>query len=117
MIASKIIKGENNNNKKKQWRKAFNHINKRFLKVPSIAEQQIKKEIKDIIDLTKENMEINIKELLEQKNQYTEEINVLNEMINYLNNESLKYLMKLAIFSNYLIILLKLINIFKTFIK
>ena len=96
MIASKIIKGENNNNKKKQWRKAFNHINKRFLKVPSIAEQQIKKEIKDIIDLTKENMEINIKELLEQKNQYTEEINVLNEMINYLNNESLKFLIKLS---------------------
>ena len=96
LIASKIIKGENNNNKKKQWRKAFNHINKRFLKVPSIAEQQIKKEIKDIIDLTKENMEINIKELLEQKNQYMEEINVLNEMINYLNNESLKFLIKLA---------------------
>ena len=44
-ISTKIIKGENDKNKKKQWKKAFNHINKRFLKVPVIAEQQIKKEI------------------------------------------------------------------------
>ena len=95
-ISTKIIKGENDKNKKKQWRKAFNHINKRFLKVPVIAEQQIKKEIKDIIALSKENMDINIKELLEQKSQYIEEINIRNEMINYLNNESLKFLIKLS---------------------
>ena len=95
-ISTKIIKGENDKNKKKQWRKAFNHINKRFLKVPVIAEQQIKKEIKDIIALSKENMDINIKELLEQKSQYIEEINIRNEVINYLNNESLKFLIKLS---------------------
>ena len=95
-ISTKIIKGENDKNKKKQWKKAFNHINKRFLKVPVIAEQQIKKEIKDIIALSKENMDINVKELLEQNNQYTEEINIRNEMINYLNNESLKFLIKLS---------------------
>ena len=95
-ISTKIIKGENDKNKKKQWKKAFNHINKRFLKVPVIAEQQIKKEIKDIIALSKENMDINIKELLEQKSQYIEEINIRNEMINYLNNESLKFLIKLS---------------------
>ena len=95
-ISTKIIKGENDKNKKKQWKKAFNHINKRFLKVPVIAEQQIKKEIKDIISLSKENMDINIKELLEQKSQYIEEINIRNEMINYLNNESLKFLIKLS---------------------
>ena len=95
-ISTKIIKGENDKNKKKQWKKAFNHINKRFLKVPVIAEQQIKKEIKDIIVLSKENMDINIKELLEQKSQYIEEINIRNEMINYLNNESLKFLIKLS---------------------
>ena len=95
-ISTKIIKGENDKNKKKQWRKAFNHINKRFLKVPVIAEQQIKKEIKDIISLSKENMDINIKELLEQKSQYIEEINIRNEVINYLNNESLKFLIKLS---------------------
>ena len=95
-ISTKIIKGENDKNKKKQWKKAFNHINKRFLKVPVIAEQQIKKEIKDIIALSKENMDINIKELLEQKSQYIEEINIRNEVINYLNNESLKFLIKLS---------------------
>ena len=95
-ISTKIIKGENDKNKKKQWKKAFNHINKRFLKVPVIAEQQIKKEIKDIISLSKENMDINIKELLEQKSQYIEEINIRNEVINYLNNESLKFLIKLS---------------------
>ena len=95
-ISTKIIKGENDKNKKKQWKKAFNHINKRFLKVPVIAEQQIKKEIKDIIVLSKENMDINIKELLEQKSQYIEEINIRNEVINYLNNESLKFLIKLS---------------------
>ena len=95
-ISTKIIKGENDKNKKKQWRKAFNHINKRFLKVQVIAEQQIKKEIKDIIVLSKENMDINVKELLEQNNQYTEEINIRNEMINYLNNESIKFLIKLS---------------------
>ena len=95
-ISTKIIKGENDKNTKKQWKKAFNHINKRFLKVPVIAEQQIKKEIKDIIALSKENMDINIKELLEQKSQYIEEINIRNEVINYLNNESLKFLIKLS---------------------
>ena len=96
LIATKILKSENDKNKKKQWKKAFNHINKRFLKVPSIAEGQIKKEIKDIIDLTKNNMEINIKELLEQNNQYSEEINLRNEMINYLNYEAIKFIVKLS---------------------
>ena len=96
LIATKIIKEENDKNKKKQWKKAFNHINKRFLKVPSIAEGQIKKEIKDIIDLSKNNMDINIKELLKQNNQYSEEINLRNEMINYLNYEAVKFIVKLA---------------------
>ena len=96
LISMKIIKTENDKNKKKQWRKAFNHINKRFLKVPSIAERQIKKEIKDIIDLSKNNMDINIKELIEQNNQYSEEINLRNEMINYLNFEAVKFLVKLS---------------------
>ena len=65
LIATKNIKGENDRNNRKKWRKAFNHINKRFLKVPSIDEHQIKKEIKDIFYLSKKNMKINIEELLE----------------------------------------------------
>ena len=66
------------------------------MKVPSIAESQIKKEIKDIIDLSKNNLEINIKELLEQNNQYSEEIHLRNEMINYLNYEAVKFIVKLS---------------------
>ena len=96
LISKKLIKSDNDKNKKKRWRKAFNHINKRFLKVPFIAEGQIKKEIKDIIDLSKNNMEINIKELVEQNNQYNEEIILRNEMINYLNYEAVKFLVKLS---------------------
>lgn len=97
-ISSKIIKGKNdkNENEKKKWRKAFNHLNKRFLKVPSIAEEEIKKEIKDIIDLTKQNMEINILELLKQNNYYNEEIIIRKDLLNFLNFESIKFISKLS---------------------
>ena len=94
-IATKIIKGEKEKSDKKQWRKAFKYINKRFLKVPIIAEEQIKKEIKIIIDLSKKNMDINISELLEQNNKYNAEINVTKDLINYLNFESAKFLVKI----------------------
>ena len=95
LISTKIIKGEYDKSKKKQWRKAFNHINKRFLKVPSIAEEQIKKEIKDIINISKKNMHLNVIELLELNNHHNEEINVRNDLIHYLNFESVKFLIKL----------------------
>ena len=94
-IATKIVKGEKEKNNKKQWRKAFKYINKRFLKVPIIAEEQIKKEIKIIIDLSKKNLDINISELLEQNNKYNAEINVTKDLINYLNFESAKFLVKI----------------------
>ena len=94
-IATKIIKGEKEKSNKKQWRKAFKYINKRFLKVPIIAEEQIKKEIKIIIDLSKKNLDINISELLEQNNKYNAEINVTKDLINYLNFESAKFLVKI----------------------
>ena len=96
LISTKIIKGEYDKNKKKQWRKVFNHINKRFLKVPSIAEEQIKKEIKDIINISKKNMDLNVIELLDLNNQHNEEINVRNDLIHYLNFESVKFLIKLT---------------------
>ena len=94
-IATKIIKGEKEKSNKQQWRKAFKYINKRFLKVPIIAEEQIKKEIKIIIDLSKKNMDINISELLEQNNKYNAEINVTKDLINYLKFESAKFLVKI----------------------
>ena len=95
-ISCKIIKGEKEKTEKKKWRKAFNHLNKRFLKVPSIAEEEIKKEIKDIIDLTKQNMEANILELLYQNNHFNEEIALRNDLLNSLNFESIKFLAKLS---------------------
>ena len=95
-ISCKLIKGENEKTEKKKWRKAFNHLNKRFLKVPSIAEEEMKKEIKDIIDLTKQNMEINILELLKQNNHYNEEINIRKDLLNFLNFESIKFIAKLS---------------------
>ena len=94
-ISTKMIKGEKEKSNKKQWRKAFKYINKRFLKVPIIAEEQIKKEIKIIIDLSKKNLDINISELLEQNNKYNAEINVTKDLINYLNFESAKFLVKI----------------------
>ena len=96
IISNKLIKGEKDENKKKQWRKAFKHLNKRFLNIPSIAEEKIKQELMDIIDLSKKNLEINIKELLEQNNKYNEEITVRNDMINYLNRESIKFIVRLS---------------------
>ena len=95
LISRKIIKGEKEKSNKKQWKKAFRYIDKRFLKVPSIAEEQIRKEIKIIMDLSKKNMDINILELLEQKNQYNEAINITDDLINYLNFESAKFLVKI----------------------
>ena len=76
--------------------KSFYHINRRFLKVPEIAEEQIKKEIKDIMDLSRKNMNINVSELLEQNNHYTEEIYVTNDLINFLNFDLVKFLVKLS---------------------
>ena len=96
LISTKIIKGEHDKRKVKQWRKAFNHINRRFLKVPEIAEEQIKKEIKDIMDLSRKNMNINVSEILEQNNHYTEEIYVTNDLINFLNFDLVKFLVKLS---------------------
>ena len=81
LIVIKIIKGEKEKSNKKHWKKAFKYINKIFLKVLIIAEEQIKKEIKIIIDLSKKNFDINISDLLKQNNKYNAEINVTKDLI------------------------------------
>ncbi len=54
LVACKIIKEKNwNNSENKKPIKAFKFINKRFLLVPDIAEEQIKKEIKNMANLAK----------------------------------------------------------------
>ena len=75
---------------------AFKYINQRFLLAPSIAVEQIKKEIKYMTNLAKKNLEESIIELCEQKNKYIEEINEREDLIDFLNIEITKFLVKTA---------------------
>ena len=96
-IACKIIKekeGKNFENKKPIV--GFKFINKRFLLVPDIAIEQIKKEIKNMATLARKNLSRSISELLEQNSQYIEEISAREDLIDFLNIETTKFLVKLA---------------------
>ena len=96
-IACLLIKEKNeNNNEAKKDIKAFKFINKRFLLAPSIAVEQIKKEIKYMSNLAKKNLEESIIELCEQKNKYIEEVNAREDLIDFLNIEITKFLVKAA---------------------
>ena len=97
LVACKIIKekkSKNNDNKKQI--KAFKYINKRFLLAPDIAIEQIKKEIKNMAELAKTNLNRSISELLEQNSEYIEEISAREDLIDFLNIETTKFLVKLA---------------------
>ena len=97
VVACKIIKekkGKNGENKKTI--KAFKYINKRFLLAPDIAIEQIKKEIKNMASLAKKNLNRSISELLEQKSEFMEEISAREDLIDFLNIETTKFLVKLA---------------------
>ena len=97
IVACKIIKekkGKNGENKKTI--KAFKYINKRFLLAPDIAIEQIKKEIKNMASLAKKNLNRSISELLEQKSEFMEEISAREDLIDFLNIETTKFLVKLA---------------------
>ena len=63
-VACKIIKEKNGKNGEKQKPiKAFKYINKRFLRAPDIAVEQIKKEIKNMAGLAQKNLTRSISEL------------------------------------------------------
>ena len=97
LVACKIIKekkGKNNDNKKPI--KAFKYINKRFLLAPDIAIEQIKKEIKNMAELARTNLNRSISELLEQNSEHIEEISAREDLIDFLNIETTKFLVKLA---------------------
>ena len=97
IVACKIIKekkGKNGENKKTI--KAFKYINKRFLLAPDIAIEQIKKEIKNMASLANKNLNRSISELLEQKSEFIEEISAREDLIDFLNIETTKFLVKLA---------------------
>ena len=97
LVACKIIKEKNGkNSENKKPIKAFKFINKRFLLAPDIAAEQIKKEIKNMANLAKKNLNRSITELLEQKSEFIEEITAREDVIDFLNIETTKFLVKLT---------------------
>ena len=90
VVSCKIIKekkGKSTENKKQIM--GFKYINKRFLLAPDIAVEQIKKEIKL-------NLNRSVSELLEQNSEYIEEISAREDLIDFLNIETTKFLVKIA---------------------
>jgi phosphate:Na+ symporter len=97
LVACKIIKEKNGKNvENKKQIKAFKFINKRFLLAPDIAAEQIKKEIKNMAELAKLNLNRSISELLEQNSEFIEEISAREDLIDFLNIETTKYLVKIT---------------------
>ena len=97
LVACKIIKEKNGKNlENKKPIKAFKFINKRFLLAPDIAAEQIKKEIKNMAELAKLNLNRSISELLNQNSEFIEEISIREDLIDFLNIETTKYLVKLT---------------------
>ena len=97
LVSCKIIKekkGKNTENKKQIM--GFKYINKRFLLAPDIAVEQIKKEIKNMANLAKLNLNRSVSELLEQNSEYIEEISAREDLIDFLNIETTKFLVKIA---------------------
>jgi phosphate:Na+ symporter len=95
-ISCKIIREKNGKGENKKPLKAFKYINKRFLLAPDIAAEQIKKEIKNMASLAKKNLNRSILELIEQNNEYIEEISTREDFIDFLNIETTRFLVKLA---------------------
>jgi len=97
IVSCKIVKEKNGKNGEHQKPiKAFKYINKRFLRAPDIAVEQIKKEIKNMANLAKKNLTRSISELLYQNNEYVEEISAREDLIDFLNIETTKFLVKIA---------------------
>ena len=97
VVSCKIIKekkGKSTENKKQIM--GFKYINKRFLLAPDIAVEQIKKEIKNMANLAKLNLNRSVSELLEQNSEYIEEISAREDLIDFLNIETTKFLVKIA---------------------
>ena len=95
-LSTKIIKKANEDIHNKNISKGFKYINNRYLSTPEIAVLQIKKEIKNMIFLSKLNLEKSVEELCKQLNEFVEEINTREDLINFLSIETTKFLVKLA---------------------
>ena len=95
-ISCKIIKDKNINIYNSKNLKGFKYINNRFEFAPEIAVEQVKKEIINMANLSKINLEKTIEEICEQKSQSIDEINAREDLINFLNVETTKFIVKLA---------------------
>ena len=97
LILLKVIKEKNGKNvENKKPSMGFKFINKRFLFAPDIAVEQIKKEIKNMANLARKNLSRSISELLEQNSEYIEEISAREDLIDFLNIETTKFLVKIT---------------------
>ena len=96
LVACKIIKEKNGNNFEKKPNMGFKFINKRFLFAPDIAVEQIKKEIKNMAILARKNLSQSISELLKQNSEYITEISAREDLIDFLNIEITKFLVKIT---------------------
>ena len=94
-VACKIIKDKKDKLENKKPIKAFKYINERFLFTPDIAVKQIKKEIKNMAELAKINLDRSMCELLEQCWEFIEEITTREDFIDFINIETTKFLIKL----------------------
>ncbi|MBO6280526.1 MAG: Na/Pi cotransporter family protein [Bacilli bacterium] len=90
-IAEIVIK-----DKKDEREHVIKYIDERLLQTPSIAMEQVKKEILNMALLAQENFKKGIDELYSQKGDNIKEIGVHEDEIDYMNNVITKFLIKLS---------------------
>lgn len=76
--------------------KTIKYIDKRLLLTPSIAMEQVKKEILNMALLAKNNFELGMDELFTQSGKFIKEINLHEDEIDYMNNYITDFLIKLS---------------------
>ena len=81
---------------KNEYIKKVKFINKRFLGTPQIALMQVGKEIESMAIMAKENLKRCFDQLCSQDDSNTYIINKCEEVIDYLNIETTKFLIKLS---------------------
>lgn len=76
--------------------KTIKYIDKRLLLTPSIAMEQVKKEILNMALLAKNNFELGMDELFTQSGKFIKEVNLREDEIDYMNNYITDFLIKLS---------------------
>ncbi len=89
-IAETLIKEKSDNRAK-----VIKYIDDRLLSTPSIAMEQVKKEILNMALIAKDNFTKGIEEIFNQEEKNIKEIKLHEEEINYMNSAITKFLIKL----------------------